>query len=118
MPIDYSYAYWNAAPLPLQIEPYLLGNERIELVGIRHDPRPYIVELPGVTVDCLVSREGIQDKEKLTLNLDTVHCDVADIDQKKHWVSLTWRLTLSKPDDINEIELFAHQIEEVNPHES
>jgi len=112
MPVDYDYAYWNGAPLPLQIQPYLLGNETIELSGIRHEPRPYVFDLPGITVGCLVGRAGAGEPERVMLNLDTVHCDVSSQHQTQHWMSLIWRMTLRNPDDIREIEIFAQNLED------
>jgi len=110
MPVDYDYSYWNGAPLPLQVQPYLLGNETIQLSGVRHEPEPYTFDLPGMTVGCRVVREGADKPQSRMLNLDTVHCEVSDQDQAHHWMSLTWRLTLPNPDEIREIELSVHRL--------
>ncbi len=112
MPVDYDYSYWNGAPLPLQVSPYLLGNEIIELSGVRHEPQAYTFGLPGMAVRCRIVRESVNEPENLALNLDTIHCDISHPDQEHHWMSLTWRLTLPNPDDMREIEIFAYQLEE------
>ncbi|WP_234892265.1 DUF2169 family type VI secretion system accessory protein [Agrobacterium vitis] len=109
MPLDYDFAYWNAAPLPMQAAPYLIGDETIRLTGFRHDARPYVFQLPGMALGIKIRREGLQDITEHMLNLDTVHCDIADGVQERHTLSMTWRLTLAEPDDIRDIELFARR---------
>lgn len=112
MPVNYDCAFWNAAPLPLQCGPYLQGHETIEVIGLRHDPQPYTFDLPGISLGCQIRREGTLQPESIALNLDTIYCDVSDKDQDQHWMSLTWRVMISQPDKIQEIELFAHQTQE------
>lgn len=113
MPLDYDFAYWNAAPLPLQAMPYLAGDEKISLQGLRHDPKPYQFQLPGIALSIRVRRDAALSATEHRLNLDTVHCDISESDQAKHWMSMTWRITLPEPDDIEEIELFAHKTEKL-----
>lgn len=111
MPADYDFAYWNAAPIPLQTSSYLKGDETIRLQGFRHDPQPYTFQLPGMALGIKVKRGASIETTEHMLNLDTVHCDVADNDQTKHTLALTWRIILSEPDDIQDIELFARRAE-------
>ncbi|GGA84859.1 hypothetical protein GCM10011491_10550 [Brucella endophytica] len=110
MPTDYDYAYWNAAPVQLQADPYLQGDETITLTGMRHDPKPYTFKLPNVALASRITRSNIADVEEKLLNLDTVHCDVSDADPNKHHVALVWRLTLPEPDAIENIDIFARRL--------
>lgn len=111
MPADYDFGYWNAAPIPLQTSSYLVGNETIRLQGFRHDPKPYTFQLPGMALGIKVKRGASIETTEHMLNLDTVHCDVADSDQTNHTIGLTWRIMLSEPDDIQDVELFARRAE-------
>lgn len=110
MPLDFKTSYWNGAPSALQASNYLIGDETIELVGIRHEPRTYSFVLPGLIVDCIVSRYNSVKTEKHTLILDTVHCDISSKAEEDHWVSLTWRLNLENPEDITKLELLTRYI--------
>lgn len=111
MPKDHNQAYWNAAPAPLQISPYLEGNELIETGGLRHDPAPYTFALPGMGISCRLRRSGLRDSSEHALNLDTVHCDIADENIDAHWVSLTWRLVIEQPDTIDAIEIYPRRLD-------
>lgn len=112
MPDNFEIAYWNHAPLPLQTKRgYLRGDERIQLTGLRHEPKPYCFDLPGIEVGCKVTRQGGLATEYPILNLDGVHCDVAAEDPKLHWVSLTWRIQLERPDEIASLMLFSRAID-------
>jgi|GEM_PF-316934 Uncharacterized protein conserved in bacteria len=105
MPKDFDYCYWNAAPLPLQISPYLLGNEVITVRGCLHDPRPYSFSLPGAGIGARVRRAGQTEIQHCVLNLDTVHCDIVAEKSEEHRVTLIWRVVLDDADSIDEIVL-------------
>lgn len=107
MPVDHNPGFWNAAPLPLQITPWLRGNESIEVTGLRHDPRPYVFALPDAAIIATILRDNCADLLQHRLNLDTVRCDIADPDPDKHTMTLTWRLQFDEPDTIREIQLGA-----------
>lgn len=107
MPDDHNQGFWNGAPLPLQIAPWLRGNETIEVMGLRHDPRPYQFALPDAAIIATTICDGDSDVLLHRLNLDTVHCDIADPDPTKHTMTLIWRLQFDEPDTIREIQLSA-----------
>lgn len=105
MPTDFDSAFWNAAPLPLQAKHWLSGNEFMELKGLRHDPRPYRFGLPNGTLLAIVQRHDGGKSELLRMKLDTVHCEVDDIDCANHQMTLVWRLQLADPASIAAIEI-------------
>lgn len=110
MPLDFDERYWNGAPTSLQTQGYLLGNEQIEMLGLRHEPEPYVFELPGFTMDCGLSRRGSLSQERIAMHLDTLYCDVSARDAKAHWFSLTWRANISDPEEVEQIELMLREV--------
>ncbi len=94
MPQDYSLRFWNAAPGPLQISPYLTGNEEIAVTGIAHGPDPVRLRLPGVT--CAVELTGAESG-LAEMVLDTVALDLQDENPGTHTATLTWRTTIPTP---------------------
>jgi len=105
MPEDFNFHYWNSAPLPLQIAPYLRGDEVLRLSGLSHDPRPLILTLPGAGIGARVFRHGSMQAQALRLQLDTIHGDIGSENREDHRFTLIWRAVIDEPDDIAEIIL-------------
>jgi len=105
MPEDFDFNYWNAAPLPLQLTPYLRGDETLRLSGLWHAPHPVNLVLPGAGIGARVRRTGSSEAELLSLRLDTVHGDVRCEKIEEHLFTLIWRATFDNPDEIDEIIL-------------
>lgn len=105
MPTDFNDGYWNAAPLPLQISPYLQGDEIIGVRGLFHKPQAYSFQLPGAGLGAHIRRVGKNGIDDVPLNLDTVHCDISSSNKEDHRITLVWRLTLDAPDTIDEVVL-------------
>lgn len=114
MPKDFNDAYWNSAPLPLQISPYLKGNETITVRGLLHEPQPYSFTLPGAGIGARIKREGSLEIENVALNLDTVYCDIASINKEDHRITLIWRIRISNPETIAEVILHPRSLNENN----
>ncbi len=87
MPLDYDLGFWNAAPLGMQIEPYLAGDETIEISGVSHQRATVTLRLPGAR---LALQSHITD-EQLPMVLDTVDIDVETIDDGYATMTLLWR---------------------------
>ena len=103
MPKDYSLAFWNCAPGPLQLDPGLEGAEVIRVGGISHAPAPVEVVLPGVGLSLALSGN---ETGRLGMSLDTVDLDLRDPDPANHAIHLTWRAIVAQPNtyDAGEIE--------------
>lgn len=104
MPKDYSFAFWNAAPRRLQLEPYLTGGERFLLKGFRHNPTPIEFTLPKVEV---AAHKDWPDGPKARLHLTDVAIDIADPDPSKHRITLIWRGLFANPDEIDTLHINA-----------
>ena len=94
MPADYDLAFWNAAPGPLQIAPYLAGNEVIRVSGVSHAPAAVEVALPGVGL--MLEATG-EDAVNVPMPLDTVALDITAEDPSAHRLTLIWRAMLRSP---------------------
>lgn len=94
MPHDYSLRFWNCAPPQMQIDPYLVGNEKIILQGFSHDPEPLTLQLPGAGLSVALSGDA---DTKLELTLDTVMADVRDQDPAAHSIDMLWRGIIRDP---------------------
>lgn len=102
MPKDYSFAFWNAAPKRLQMDPHLTGGECFILKGFRHDPAPCEFTLPTVGV---AAHKDTPDGPKARLFLTDVHIDITDPDPDQHRVTLIWRGLFANPDEIEAIHI-------------
>ena len=102
MPKDYSFAFWNAAPKRLQVDPYLTGGEQFTLKGFRHDPTPIEFTLPVVGV---AAHKDTPDGPKARLSLTDVAIDITAPDPNMHRVTLIWRGVFANPDDIEAIHI-------------
>ncbi|WP_207209159.1 DUF2169 domain-containing protein [Loktanella sp. IMCC34160] len=94
MPRDYSLRFWNAAPGPLRIAPYLRGDEEISVTGIAHGPDPVRLRLPDVA--CALDLTG-PETARVAMCLDTVALDLNDENPQAHTATLTWRATIAAP---------------------
>ncbi len=105
MPADFSFEYWNGAPAALRLDPLLKGDERIRTMGLRHDPRAYEFQLPGLAPTCAIAFADGRISTPRALPLDTVHCELASEDPSQHRVTLVWRGLLREPNTIREARL-------------
>ena len=88
---DFDYAYFNAAPLGMQMEGYLRGDEPVSFENLHPNHPLYESRLPGIRVRCFVNRatgaEGNgEDFREISMRLDTLW---ADMDAEK--LVLVWR---------------------------
>lgn len=104
MPKDYSFAFWNAAPKRLQLEPYLSGGEQFILNGFSHKPTEITFTLPAIGV---VAHRDAPDGPGARLHLTDVAIDIADADPARHRVTLIWRGLFAAPDEIEAIHISA-----------
>jgi len=117
MPEDYNLAYWNGAHGRLQVYPFLLGNETIRLMGLRHNPGPWELPLASGSVSITLHYEEI-GSETVPLKLDTVYLDIADKDPQQHRLVQTWRLVFSGDYTVTDIEIHSGQLKLSEPNES
>lgn len=95
LPADFDWSHFNAAP-PEQQVPYLRGDERFAVVGVRPGGRGFEGQLPGLRPRVFAQRteEVGGDFFEVLLRLDT-----AWIDADAGKVVLVWRGLYSTPDD-------------------
>jgi len=95
LPADFDWSHFNAAP-PEQQVPYLRGDERFALIGIKPGGRGVEGQLPGARPRVFAQRteEVGGDFFEVLLRLDTAWFDT---DANK--VVLVWRGLYSSPDD-------------------
>ncbi|WP_342075630.1 DUF2169 domain-containing protein [Yoonia sp. SS1-5] len=89
MPLDYDLAFWNAAPLRLQIAPHMVGNETIEISGLSHRRETVSLGLPGAKL-ALKSLSN-PSEPAIAMALDTVDINVDRIDDGQIDIVLLWR---------------------------
>lgn len=94
MPRDHNHAFWNTAPRPLQIAPFLKGDEVIVLQGICPDG-PVQVDLPGTTLVIEARGDETQD---MFMALDTVEIDLHSDDRASDVLRLVWRAEIETPE--------------------
>lgn len=87
MPSDYDLGFWNAAPMRLQIHPYMQGDEMIEISGVSRTLATVNLQLPSATL-ALQSRIT---SDAIPMALDTVDLDLQTIDDGFATMTLLWR---------------------------
>jgi hypothetical protein len=108
MPHDYSLRFWNAAPLPLQVDPPLLGHEEIRLRGISATHPEVVCPLPRVQ---LVLQLTGEEHSHSVMTLDTVQLDLRDPAPEAHQMTLIWRARILAPHRYAEGQIWAEQLE-------
>ncbi|HEY8092116.1 MAG TPA: DUF2169 domain-containing protein, partial [Polyangiaceae bacterium] len=95
LPSDFDWGHFNAAPAEQQV-PYLRGDERFSVVGVRPGGKGYEGQLPGLRPRVFAQRvEDVGgDFFEVLLRLDTVWFDTA-----ARKVVLVWRGLYATPDD-------------------
>ncbi|HEY3815937.1 MAG TPA: DUF2169 domain-containing protein [Polyangiaceae bacterium] len=95
LPADFDWGHFNAAP-PEQQVPYLRGDERFALIGVKPGGKGVEGQLPGARPRVFAQRteEVGGDFFEVLLRLDTAWFDT-DADK----VVLVWRGLYSSPDD-------------------
>ena len=86
LPLDFNPRFWNFAPQPLQITPYLKGNEEVHLHNL-HPTRPIDrLRLPAIRPIARLAPRG----EAVELALDTVALDLRGPEAAQQ-LTLIWR---------------------------
>jgi uncharacterized protein YjbI with pentapeptide repeats len=95
LPADFDWSYFNAAP-PEQQVPYLRGDERFAVIGVRPGGKGFEGRLPGARprVFALRTQEAGGEVFEILLRLDTLWIDA---DSSK--LVLVWRGLYSTPDE-------------------
>jgi uncharacterized protein YjbI with pentapeptide repeats len=95
LPADFDWSHFNAAP-PEQQVPYLRGDERFAVIGVRQGGRGFEGQLPGLRPRVFAQRteEVGGDFFEVLLRLDT-----AWIDADAGKLVLVWRGLYATPDD-------------------
>ena len=105
MPMDYQLAFWNAAPLRLQVAPYLQGDEAIEITGMSRTRATVNLRLPGAKLALKSAITG----DVTQMVLDTVDIDVTHIDDGAATLTLIWRAMVAHREDYEAAEIIRGQ---------
>lgn len=103
MPLDYDLGFWNAAPTRLQLNPYLQGDELIEISGISHKTETVSLQLPSAKL-VLQSRSSAQEPP-IAMALDTVDLNVDTVDDGHVTMTLLWRALVPDRDAFFDAEI-------------
>jgi hypothetical protein len=112
MPLDYSFAYWNAASPVLQLSPHLGGNETISLHGLTTGDTPCHIRLPALVGQYRLKRTGTKAAAACNMVLDTVAIYMNAPDPAAHYLTLVWRANFERPGDVEAVETSVAAIEE------
>lgn len=94
LPGDFDPRYWNSAPEPLQLSPYLRGDEEIRLRNLHPGKSDYRIRLPGVAPRALLNPDNVV----VEFTLDTVMLDIASTLESEHSATLIWRAAFPASD--------------------
>lgn len=85
LPLDFDRRFFNAAPAELVAEPYLIGNERVDVINASPAPR-LSFNLPGFGAPTIAFEMIDGSRQEVAAPLDTV---IIDTDDMK--LTLLWR---------------------------
>ena len=88
-PEDFDWAYFNAAPPPMRLDGYLVGDEELYFENLHPKQAQYRSSLPGLRARCFLSKqEGLNPSqfEEINLNMDTLW-----VDMEAEKLVLVWR---------------------------
>jgi len=103
-PIDFDWSYFNAAPLDMQIEGYLKGDESVYFENLHPECPVYKSRLPGISPRLFINKKDENNTEnshfiEVPLNLDTLW-----VDMETEKLVLVWRgLTEILSEDYEEL---------------
>ena len=107
MPHDYGLRFWNCAPLSMQLNPHLRGDEAIQLTGLSHDAAPIKLQLPGAGLRLALSGE---EERTIDMTLDTISADVRDTDPQAHTLDLVWRALIPDPGNYARADIAPYKV--------
>ena len=90
-PRDLDWGFFNSAPLGMQVEDYLKGDEKLYLENLHPEISQYHSQLPGLRARCFVNKYDPEDEtqthfEEVSLKLDTLW-----VDMELEKLILVWR---------------------------
>jgi len=103
MPLDYDLNFWNAAPLRLQVGPYLQGDEVVEVTGMSHQRETVSLKLPGAKL--LLQSHSSAQEPQIPMVLDTVDLNLDTVDDGHATMTLIWRSLVSHRDAFFDAEI-------------
>ena len=106
MPRDYDLGFWNAAPMALQLRPFLRGDEAIRLTGLDLSPEQSTFPLPAIGMG--LYRPGQADVIA-AMALDTVALDLTG-GSAAAVLDLIWRATVPELEAHPEAEIAARAL--------
>jgi hypothetical protein len=99
MPLDVSYAFYNAAHPDLQVEGYLHGNEEVELVNVSSQPRLRF-RLPGIRPKVTVTKWAVPPEKWIEENATGDHeVSINNVPTKDEFVSPVLDTLVFIPDE-------------------
>ena len=90
-PVDFDYAYFNAAAPDMQVEGFLRGDEPLLFENIHPEHAKYESRLPGVRVRCFINRAGATEKQAGNFEEVPMHLDTLWVDMESEKMVLLWR---------------------------
>lgn len=103
MPLDYDLGFWNAAHPRLQIDPYLQGDEILEIVGISRSRDKVELCLPNARL-ALVSRSTPQETS-LSMTIDSIDLNLETVDDGYVVAKMVWRALIPDRHAYSEAEI-------------
>lgn len=101
MPKDYDFRYWNCAPGPLQLSPFLRGGETISFRHLSAISDDYSVVLPNTKIVGTLSPDGV----RVPFNLDSVSVNIRGESAESHSVELIWRARIPVDESMTTFEV-------------
>jgi hypothetical protein len=103
MPLDYDLGFWNTAPMRLQLDPFLQGDELIEITGVSRNSATVSLQLPGAKL--MLQSRSDPHEPLVAMALDTVDLNVDSVDDGHITITLLWRALVPDRDAFTEAEI-------------
>ncbi len=90
-PRDLDWGFFNSAPLDMQVEGFLKGDEELYFENLHPEILQYHSQLPGLRARCFVNKFDREDETQTHFEEVPLHLDTLWIDMELEKLILIWR---------------------------
>jgi uncharacterized protein YjbI with pentapeptide repeats len=90
-PVDFDWRYFNAAPSDMQVNGYLVGDEKLSFTNLHPEHGHYEAALPGLRIRCFVNRRVAPEPAPLAFKEVNMRPDTLWVDMDSETLVLVWR---------------------------
>lgn len=115
-PADFDWGYFNAAPIDMQVEGYLKGDEPLFFENLHPRISAYHSRLPGIKPRLFIHKQDPADQNKLLFIEAKLNLDTLWVDMETEKLVLVWRTVFpvlsEEYDEISDVFIVSERLED------